>query len=485
MSPAETRAVKLVASTDYPAPVISSISPDNAQAGSSSMTISISGSHFIPCSKVFWSGYQLTTGYVSESALSAVIPSYLLYNVGAFPITVQNPEPGGGTSDAATFTVWVPNQPPVANDDSAETDADASVEIAVLSNDYDPEGQPVSLTGVTNPCNGEASVNANSTIRYTPNSGFIGSDWFQYTIADNLGLTATATVTVEVKDLNANKPPVAVDDSVRTGVNTPITIRVLRNDSDPNAGDTISLNYVYPAEHGMATDNEDGTVSYQPDPDFDGFDSFPYWINDSQGLMAQAVVFVEVSGTADSEAPIIIDRNVSPQWVAAGDAVHVEALAIDDVNVAGMTANGVELQLGSDNYWYGTLSADAALDYHDVVFEARDASENYATDTGYYCTLRVVAVSTKALHDPIMDILGSGSVFCRFAVCGRVQLDDGVYFTIDDGSGAPVSIVAYEHTLKSGDFARVRGVLYPGPMPSIFVENTPRDITLIDTAGEE
>lgn len=478
----QTRAVKLVTAPDYPAPSISSISPNNARVGSSTLTMTVAGSNFVPCSRVQWNGNPLTTTYFSQTELRATVPSSLMGSPGAFAVTVSNPSPGGGASNTATFTVWQSNQPPVAVADSAQTEVNTALDIYVLANDYDPEGQAISVSGLTSPTNGGATINTDGSIHYTPHSGFVGADSFTYAISDSLGLTATATVTVTVTEA-ANRAPVAVDDTVRTGVNTPITIRILRNDYDPDFGDTIWLGYVFPAQYGLATPNADGTVLYEPDPGYEGWDYFQYWISDSQGLMAQATAFIYVSGTADTEAPQFIDTYITPQWAAGGDAVHVEALAIDDVEVAGITANGVELQLGSDSYWYGTLTADSALDYHDVVFEARDASENYSTDTSFYCTLRVVAANTRALRDPIMSMLGSPSLFCKFAVFGRVEVQDGVNFTIDDGSGLPVNVIAFDHTLKSGDFARVRGTLYPGAVPSIFVEDVPRDITLIESGG--
>jgi Ca2+-binding RTX toxin-like protein len=80
------------------------------------------------------------------------------------------------------------------------------VNINVLANDSDIEGNPLSLSLVTNPSNGTVQINNNGTpsilsddfLTYTPNKGFNGADSFNYTISDGNGGTATATVTVAV-----------------------------------------------------------------------------------------------------------------------------------------------------------------------------------------------------------------------------------------------------------------------------------------------
>jgi hypothetical protein len=56
---------------------------------------------------------------------------------------------------------------------------------------------------VSLPSNGTAVINADNTITYTPNSGFIGIDTFDYTISDGNGGTDTATVSIEVSAANA------------------------------------------------------------------------------------------------------------------------------------------------------------------------------------------------------------------------------------------------------------------------------------------
>ena len=87
---------------------------------------------------------------------------------------------------------------PTANPDSATTTENQPVEINVVANDKDGGSPPITVTSVTKPANGAATNNGNGTITYKPNSGFTGTDNFQYTIQNGCGATATGSVTVTV-----------------------------------------------------------------------------------------------------------------------------------------------------------------------------------------------------------------------------------------------------------------------------------------------
>lgn len=86
-------------------------------------------------------------------------------------------------------------QPVQATADTAITDAVTPVEIDVLANDTGGIG-PVSVSDVTQGSNGNVSTDG-TTVTYTPNAGFTGTESFSYTATD--GTTSdTAEVTVNV-----------------------------------------------------------------------------------------------------------------------------------------------------------------------------------------------------------------------------------------------------------------------------------------------
>ncbi|MEO9891735.1 gliding motility-associated C-terminal domain-containing protein [Aurantibacter sp.] len=144
--------------------------------------------------------------------------------------------------DCSTATVSVDVLPIVdAIDDSVVTTEDSSITIEILSNDNDLPS--VGTMVVTNPSNGTIVINNNGTtnnpsddnITYTPNSGFIGTDTFTYTICDDVGNCSTATVTVVVTD--------AIDlDSDKDGIVDSFEDLNLDGDGDPSTNPTDSDN---------------------------------------------------------------------------------------------------------------------------------------------------------------------------------------------------------------------------------------------------
>jgi hypothetical protein len=105
-----------------------------------------------------------------------------------------------GGEDMASVTVTVINKPPVARDDHAETYKNRSVVIDVLANDFDPDGDPITVMDIilAEHPKGTVEDNGDGTLTYSPTPGWWGGDSFQYTIIDDCGGTATATVTLDV-----------------------------------------------------------------------------------------------------------------------------------------------------------------------------------------------------------------------------------------------------------------------------------------------
>ena len=106
---------------------------------------------------------------------------------------------GLSQSNVATVSVQVVNRPPVALNDTASTTKSTAVTISVLANDSDPDHDPLSVTGLTQPASGTIVLNSNGTITYTPKKGFSGTDTFTYKASDGLAQSSAATVTITIK----------------------------------------------------------------------------------------------------------------------------------------------------------------------------------------------------------------------------------------------------------------------------------------------
>ncbi|MGH9909268.1 MAG: Ig-like domain-containing protein, partial [Nitrososphaerales archaeon] len=141
--------------------------------------------------------------------------------------------------------------PPNAVNDSVVTNLNSPVIVDVLANDSDFNNDMLTITSVTNGIHGTVT-HSSVVLTYTPNIGFNGTDTFTYTISDGHGGNDTATVTVLV---TADNPPVAFNDIVLTKVNDIVTIDVLKNDTDLDNGDTLTIVSVKPAGSGIVTIN--------------------------------------------------------------------------------------------------------------------------------------------------------------------------------------------------------------------------------------
>ncbi len=210
-----------------------------------------------------------------------------------------------GMCDTAVVTIVIDNtnNPPVAENDINITDINTPVSGNVLTNDHDPDGDPLSTTKLTDPANGTVTLDGNGGYTYTPSNGFVGTDEFDYVACDNGGLCDTATVTIEITVITPNTV-VAVNDNTSGKVNTPVTGNVLVNDFDPE-NDNITLNTtpIVQPQNGSVTINADGTFTYTPDQGFVGVDQFTYEICDDGTPQAcdQAVVTIDIRDIPDDK----------------------------------------------------------------------------------------------------------------------------------------------------------------------------------------
>jgi hypothetical protein len=88
-----------------PVPALTSLSSTSANEGSADLTLTLTGSGFLASSVVDWNGAARTTTYVSATQLQVLIPAADLADESSASITVVNPAPGGGASNALSFTV--------------------------------------------------------------------------------------------------------------------------------------------------------------------------------------------------------------------------------------------------------------------------------------------------------------------------------------------------------------------------------------------
>ncbi len=209
----------------------------------------------------------------------------------------------GGVTETATVSVTI-NAVQDAFDDTATVAHNSGANpINVLANDFFEGNEQI--TAVTPGTSGTVAINDNGTagntaddfVIYTPNTGFFGNDTFTYTVTSPTGTAETATVSVSV---SPDVAPTAVTDSGTVAEDAAaIAIDVLANDTDPDGGPKVTTTASDPA-HGtvVLTGGSPGAhtgLTYQPDADFNGTDTFTYTLNGG----STTTVTVTVTPVAD------------------------------------------------------------------------------------------------------------------------------------------------------------------------------------------
>jgi DNA-binding beta-propeller fold protein YncE len=91
-----------------PVPTTTSLSPTSTVVGGNDFTLTVNGTNFIASSSVLWNGSPRVTTFVSNFQVTATILGTDIASVGTSSVAVSNLAPGGGTSNAQTFTITNP-----------------------------------------------------------------------------------------------------------------------------------------------------------------------------------------------------------------------------------------------------------------------------------------------------------------------------------------------------------------------------------------
>ena len=272
----------------------------------------------------------------------------------SFTTTVSDGN-GGTATSTVTIDVAPANVAPEAVDDTVDAVAGEPVEISVLDNDSDPDGDSLTVDSFTQPENGTVDfideADPAQGVVFTADEDFEGTDSFTTTISDGNGGTATSTVTVDV--VPANEAPDAVDDSAEVFSGESVTISVLDNDSDPD-GDVITISSFSQPENGTVDfvngdDPSQGFV-FTANSDFVGTDSFLYAIEDEDGAVDTAIVTVEVvpPPTPDAMDDIFRTSRVTTRIIDEG-RTGISLESGRDVEFASFNGNEITAENAKDN----------------------------------------------------------------------------------------------------------------------------------------
>ena len=217
-----------------------------------------------------------------------------------FTYTIRD---NNGGEDTATVTVNL--QPasdvPTAGDDAFPLDEDVvDFPLEVLDNDSSNAvgGGDVTVVAVGTPDQGGVvSIGTDGlNVLYSPSPDFFGTETFSYTINDEGGLSAQATVTVTVG--NIADSPQANNDAFTVVVDSPgDELDVLANDTHlPDPAEVLTITSVTTSSEGGTINiiNSGSSLTYAPPSGFSGQDTFSYTITDEGGLTDDAVVTISI-----------------------------------------------------------------------------------------------------------------------------------------------------------------------------------------------
>ena len=171
------------------------------------------------------------------------------------------------------------------------------------------------------------------------------------TVKDEYNAPATATFDITIDDVN--EPPMAVDDSASTNEGNAVTFEVLRNDTDPDDGDTLTATIARRAGANLGSvslDPDTQKVTYTPpDSDFNGTYTFMYTASDDDPVRmltspaARVTITVNPVNDAPEFATEMTTRTVS-EGARPGDTVgtKVAATDVDDITLTYSLAGASE-----------------------------------------------------------------------------------------------------------------------------------------------
>jgi len=222
---------------------------------------------------------------------------------------------GLGDSNTSTVTISVNavNDAPVGAPDTASVDEDnvlIMTKSELTSDDTDVDLDVLSLISVSNFVNGSAFINGGN-VEFTPDENFYGTASFNYTLYDGF-LTDITTVTITVNSIN--DAPTASNDTYTTTQEASITVTLLGNDLE---NDSLTYSITSDPANGTLSVVSGNQVTYTPDVDFVGDDSFTYMANDGEYDSNESTIVVTVypppviSGESSSE---IEDTSITITW---------------------------------------------------------------------------------------------------------------------------------------------------------------------------
>lgn len=326
-----------------------------------------------------YSGYKAVSNTTTNTSITNLTPGTTYY----FAVTAKNTaDQESGYSGEISYNVPVPvNNPPVANSQSVSATED--VPKAITLSGSDPDGNPITFTVLTQPTKGTLSGTA-PNLTYTPSTNYNGSDSFTFRVSDGSAISATATVSITIAAVN--DAPVANSQSVT--VTEDIAKAITLSGSDVE-GSALTYTVVSQPTKGILSGTAPN-LTYTPNTNANGSDSFTFRVND--GSLNSGTATVSINITPVNDAPVANSQSVT----TLEDTAKAVTLSGSDVDGDSLTYTIVAQPTK------GTLSGTAPnliytpnANYNgsdSFTFRVNDGTVNSSTAT--------VSITVTAVNDP-------------------------------------------------------------------------------------
>jgi len=373
------------------------------------------------------------------------------------------------------------NNRPVAVDDlvfiNEDTGTYSSGSASVKSNDFDFEGQALTVTGGTfTGTYGTLTLNSNGTYSYTQfastqalAAGQNVQDSFNYTVSDGHG-TDTGALIFNIAGVN--DAPTANPDSGTTGENSPIAFDVVANDSDVDNGAVLTVTAASaPSGQGSASIVGLHVVQFDPGTDFDDLAEgeseevvVNYTVSDEHGATASSTITVTVTGIND--VPVANDDSASIGENGTPILVDVLANDTDADNGAVVTLTGALAPAGQGTASVvgGQVQFDPGTDFDDLAageFEEVIVSYGITDEHGATATGTLSIIVTGANDAPVANP-DTASTHEDVAVTVDVLAND-----TDADNGAVLTLTSASVTPGEGSVSIVGNQVRYDPSPDL------------------
>ena len=360
------------------------------------------------------------------------------------------------SSAAATvsLTVTAANDAPTASAQSRTTAEDTAVQITLAGTDAD--GDTLTYAIATQPAHGTLSSVVGDKVTYTPDANYSGPDSFTFKASDASASSAPATVSLTVTA--ANDAPTASAQSRTTAEDTAVQITLAGTDAD---GDTLTYATATQPAHGTLSSVVGDKVTYTPDANYSGPDSFTFKASDASASSAPATVSLTVTAAAS----VTSIKNAGSPW-ETGLSETVRVLMQNGlrhrvrVRVDGGLRTGKDVViaalLGAEEFGFGTATMIStgcvmARQCHLNTCPTGVATQDETLRKRFRGTADGVSAYFQALSREVREILASLGAGSLNEIIGRTEL-------LTAAAGLP-------ETLSAEDL---------GPLLLPYPENSPR-----------